>query len=222
MSGHIPDMSRVDPDAPPITNDAGADPRADRALLAAAVAGAGEAFGVLYRRHVRAVYAHCFRRLGTAAAAEDATSLVFLEAWRRRADIPDLEQPALDGSALPWLLGVATNVTRNQSRSMRRHRAALDRLPPALHEPDPSESVAARLDAERAMQSAVSEIRRLPVVEQEVVALVVWAELTYAQAAIALGLPVATVRSRLARARAHLRATRPAPSDALTTEGDSR
>jgi DNA-directed RNA polymerase specialized sigma24 family protein len=44
--------------------------------------------------------------------AEDLTSVVFLEAWRRRAEV-ELERDL----ALPWLLGVAMNVLRNRRRS---------------------------------------------------------------------------------------------------------
>ena len=92
---------------------------------------------------------------------------------------------------------------------MRRHRAALERLPQSLREPDPADGVAERLDAERRMQEVLGHLGRLTRVEQEVVALCVWSELTYEQAAVALGVSVATVRSRLARARAHLRDAAP-------------
>ncbi|CCH77550.1 hypothetical protein BN12_200046 [Nostocoides japonicum T1-X7] len=48
--------------------------------------------------------------------------------------------------------------------------------------------------------------------KQEVIALCVWAELTYEQAAVAMNVPVGTVRSRLSRARAKLRARVAAPT----------
>ena len=131
--------------------------------------------------------------------------MVFLEVWRRRDSVPESGGPESGGSLLPWLYGVANNVVRNHARSMRRHRAALERLPQSLREPDPAEGVAERLDAERRMHEVLVHLGGLNRVEQEVVALCVWSELTYDQAAVALGVSVATVRSRLARARAHLR-----------------
>lgn len=67
----------------------------DVELLARAQAGEGEAFGLIFRRHVDAVYNYCFRRLGSWSGAEDAASLVFLETWRRRRDAVDS-----DGSLL--------------------------------------------------------------------------------------------------------------------------
>jgi RNA polymerase sigma-70 factor (ECF subfamily) len=79
---------------------------------------------VLFDRHARAVYNHCFRRTADWSMAEDLTSVVFLEAWWRRDDVriqPD--------TALPWFLGIANNLLRNAHRSLRRHRAALARLP---------------------------------------------------------------------------------------------
>jgi RNA polymerase sigma factor (sigma-70 family) len=161
--------------------------------------GDARAFGVLFERHARAVYNHCFRGTADWALAEDLTSLVFLEAWRRRDDV-QLERD----SALPWLLGVATNVLRNGWRSRRRRAAALARLRPA-DEPDFAEDIDARLDDERSMRDVLALVARLPRREREVLALCVWGELSYEQAAIALGIPVGTVRSRLSRARGRLR-----------------
>jgi RNA polymerase sigma factor (sigma-70 family) len=48
-------------------------------------------------------------------------------------------------------------------------------------------------------------IAELPGREQDVLALCAWAELSYEEAAVALGVPVGTVRSRLSRARARIR-----------------
>ena len=56
--------------------------------------------------------------------AEDLTSVVFLEAWRRRRDVR-----FCGDSVLPWLLGVASNATRNAQRTVCRHRRLLARLP---------------------------------------------------------------------------------------------
>jgi RNA polymerase sigma-70 factor (ECF subfamily) len=47
-------------------------------------------------------------------------------------------------------------------------------------------------------------VRALPRREREVLALVAWGELTYEETAVALGVPIGTVRSRLARARERL------------------
>ena len=171
----------------------------DADLWRRAAAGEGDAFGVLFERHARRVYNYCFRRTADWALAEDLTSVVFLEAWRRRDDVR-LEHE----EALPWLLGVATNVLRNRGRSLRRHRAALERLQPE-RTPDFADEVDARLDDERAMRSLLHAVAKLPRRDQDVLALCVWAGLSYEEAAVALDVPVGTVRSRLARARSRLR-----------------
>jgi RNA polymerase sigma factor (sigma-70 family) len=171
----------------------------DAELWRLAASGEAAAFGVLFERHGRAVYNFCFRRTANWAAAEDLTSIVFLEAWRRRSEVR-----LKDGRALPWLLGVATNVLRNRRRSERRHRAALARLP-LERGPDFADDVDARLDDEQRMRAALRSVSKLPQREREVIALCAWAGLSYEDAAVALGLPIGTVRSRLSRARARLR-----------------
>jgi RNA polymerase sigma factor (sigma-70 family) len=171
----------------------------DAALWRRAAAGETAAFGTIFERHARTVYNYCFRRSGDWALAEELTAIVFLEAWRRRQQI-ELERD----EAIPWLLGVATNVIRNLRRSQRRYRAALERLP---REPSVefATEVDERVDDERQMRAALRALCKLPRVDQDVLALCVWEELTYEQAALALGVPVGTVRSRLFRARARLR-----------------
>ena len=54
------------------------------------------------------------------------------------------------------------------------------------------------------MGRALALLARLPRREQEVFALCAWSGLSYEDAAIALEIPVGTVRSRLSRARARL------------------
>jgi RNA polymerase sigma factor (sigma-70 family) len=55
------------------------------------------------------------------------------------------------------------------------------------------------------MRWLLTAIRGLSKSEREVLALCDWAGLSYAEAADAIGMPVGTVRSRLARSRQHLR-----------------
>jgi RNA polymerase sigma factor (sigma-70 family) len=166
----------------------------------AASQGVGEAFGELFERHADRVYAHCFSRTGSWSMAEDLTSVVFLEAWRRRGEV------RFSGdSALPWLLGVANNATRNAQRSVRRHNLLLAKLPPPGEEADIAADAAARVDQERLARHLLCAMGELRHAEQEVLALCDWAGLSYSEAAVAMGVPEGTVRSRLFRARQHLR-----------------
>jgi RNA polymerase sigma-70 factor (ECF subfamily) len=187
------------------------DELSDIELWDLAVDGDPRGFGVLFERHARSVYNHCFRRTASWADAEELTSAVFVEAWRRRRDM----RPT-SGSARPWLLGVANNLLRNHRRSLRRRQAALARLPSPGPQPDPADDVAERLADEVQMSRVLALVDQLPRRDQEVLALCAWSELTYQEAATALDIPVGTVRSRLARARARLAeldGNRPDPVD---------
>ena len=171
----------------------------DSVLWSRARTGDSEAFGMLFERHARTIYNFCFRRVGNWATAEDLGSIVFLEAWRR------LDKPLPRGKELPWLFGIATNVVRNRRRAERRHAAALRRVPQPSPEPSFADDTDQRVDDEELMGRALELVARLPRREQEVFALCAWSELSYQDAAIALRIPVGTVRSRLSRARARLR-----------------
>jgi len=161
---------------------------------------AGEAFGELFERYGNRVYAHCFTRTGSWSMAEDLTSAVFLEAWRRRREV------RFSGdSALPWLLGVANNATRNAQRTLRRYNQLLAKLPPPGEEADIAADASARVDQERLAQHLLCAMGGLRQSEREVIALCDWAGLSYAEAAVAMGVPEGTVRSRLSRARQRLR-----------------
>lgn len=176
----------------------------DSVLWSRARSGDSEAFGMLFERHARTIYNFCFRRVGNWATAEDLVSIVFLQAWRR------LDKPLPRGKELPWLFGIATNVVRNRRRAERRHAAALRRVPKASPEPSFADDSDQRVDDDELMGRALGLVARLPRREQEVFALCAWAELSYEDAAIALRIPVGTVRSRLSRARARLRELDPA------------
>lgn len=171
----------------------------DASLWAEARAGDPDAVALLFRRHSKAIYNYLFRSTANWATAEDLLSTVFLEAWRRR------DKELAEGAVLPWLYGIATNVLRNSRRSERRFRSALRRLPQSGPEPDFSQLAEERVDDERRMRQALSLLHQLPRREQEVFVLCAWMELSYDDAALALELPIGTVRSRLSRARARLR-----------------
>jgi RNA polymerase sigma-70 factor (ECF subfamily) len=174
------------------------------------------AHAALWNQHAQRIYRYCFRRTADHELAEDLTSIVFLEAWRRRAECnlsPEAE--------LPWLYGVAANVLRNQWRSQRRYKKALARLPRPSDESDLAQDAVDRLDDELRMSKVVKKLRALPQIEQDVLTLCAWEDLTPKEAAIALGVPEGTVRTRLHRARRRLR-TFADPSGGVTPAGLQR
>ncbi|WAZ23332.1 RNA polymerase sigma factor [Streptomyces cinnabarinus] len=162
-------------------------------------AGDHDAFSDLFDACARSVYNHAYRLTGDWAVAEDVVSLTFLDAWRLRERLDEE-----GGSLRPWLLGIATNVTRNTRRAARRHAAAVARLPREEPVRDFADEVAGRLDDEAQLAVVRTALARLRRAEREVLALCVWSGLDYTAAAEALGVPVGTVRSRLSRARKKL------------------
>ena len=189
----------------------------DAALWESARSGDAVAFGRLYERHARAVQAFCLRRTAELQVAEDLTSAVFLEMWRKRRRID-----VTTATALPFLLGVATNLLHEHWRRRRRHDAAVARIrnasPPATqgHE----DEAIARVDAIRELREARDTLRALPPRELDVLTLVAWGDLSYEETSAALRVPIGTVRSRLSRARARLGEAFPAPvGAAVSTEG---
>lgn len=175
----------------------------DLELWKRTTSGEEAAFSELFDRHAQKIYNYCFRCTANWAAAEDLTSATFLEAWRRRSEVI-LERDSLR----PWLLGVATNLIRNAQRTNRRHAQALGRLGLGdAVQPDHADEAISRTDDERQMAVVLEEIDQLPIEEREVIALCIFAECSYEQAATSLSIPVGTVRSRLNRARRRLRET---------------
>jgi RNA polymerase sigma-70 factor (ECF subfamily) len=174
----------------------------DAVLWAQARGGDAEAFGEIYVRHARAVHDYCLWRTADPQAAEDTAATVFLEAWRRRDRL--LLQT---DSAAALLLGIANTVVRGHWRTSRRLGEALARLRTAMPTAGagPESAVIARIDAFRHVRDAAEAIRSLPRREREVLALIADGDLSYEETATALGVPIGTVRSRLARARRRLR-----------------
>jgi RNA polymerase sigma-70 factor (ECF subfamily) len=149
----------------------------------------------LYAAHGRATFGFLVSALGDRAAAEDVQQQVFLEAWQRGATYdPQQASPAT------WLMMIA------RSR-------AIDHLRRRVPEPrDPA--VAATL-ADRSAGGALDELHdrwwlaavlsELPDDESEPLRLRFGHGLTQAEIAQALGLPLGTVKTRMARALDRLR-----------------
>lgn len=139
-------------------------------------------------------------------------SATFLEAWRRRNEI-DLERE----SVLPYLYGISLNVLRNHRRGSKRYRALQEKLAsagPVLVEVTDtvSDDLIERMDDVDRARELDKALNRLSERDRDIVTLCVVQELSYAEAAEALDIPIGTVRSRLARARQRLGRTSSARS----------
>jgi HlyD family secretion protein len=161
-------------------------------------AAAEAAFEVLVRRHGPMVLQVCHNLLHDANDARDAFQATFLVLVRRSGSIQNLD------SVGGWLYGVACRVAaRARVDSARRRsaesRAAL-RIVEAVDPPDGDEIAGMGFGP-----IVQEEVRRLPEKYRAVVVTCYWHGLTQEQAALRLGCPLGTVRSRMARARNLLR-----------------
>jgi RNA polymerase sigma-70 factor (ECF subfamily) len=158
------------------------------------------AFGELYRRHAPAVFAWFQRRLEWAAA--DLTAETFAQAWLSRRRFRDER----DGSALPWLLGIARNVLRDSARRDRIETGARAKLglPLDLASEDGFADVEERVSPRRALAEAVAG---LPAHERQALELRVVDELPYREVAARLSIPPAAPRLRVSRALRRLALT---------------
>ena len=172
--------------------------RTDAELVRAAEADAG-AFGELYRRHVATVQAWFRQRLEWAAS--DLTAETFAQAWLSRGSFRD----QADGSALPWLFGIARNVARESARRNAVETRARRRLglPTDLASEDGFAAVEERLSPRAALAQG---LELLPEHEREALELRVVDELPYSQVADQLGVRPAAARLRVSRALRRLSA----------------
>jgi RNA polymerase sigma-70 factor (ECF subfamily) len=160
-------------------------------------AGEREAFDALYRRYADQLYAYCRRRSHSRESAEDACAIVFLEAWRRRAEVDLTGRPPA-----PWLYGVARNVLHSQRRSHCRREQAISSL--RCLKPEHHEDVSERYEQRQLAGALVEQLGALPPGQRAVVGLCALHEHSYEAAATTLQIPVGTVRSRFSRARLRL------------------
>jgi RNA polymerase sigma-70 factor (ECF subfamily) len=167
----------------------------DAELIAALVRGEREALGALYDRHAGVLLALAVRLVGIRALAEELLHDVFLEAWHHARDFDPSR-----GSVRAWLL------TRTRSRALDRraaHARQVKLAERASVEPSfaPESDPGAPLDAARlraGLGSLAPDLVR-------VVELAYFEGLSSSEIAQALGIPIGTVKSRMARALAGLR-----------------
>jgi RNA polymerase sigma factor (sigma-70 family) len=130
--------------------------------------------------------------------ADDLASEAFLRALRSKG-LP------VAGAERAWLYGIATNLLRERSRKEIRRLRAYARAPVSPADASEQDAAAARLDAVAMAKTMASELAGLDAAERETFLLYALTELDYAGIAVAMNVPIGTVRSRLHRARRRLR-----------------
>ena len=157
-------------------------------------------FAGLFDRHYAAVAGFLRRRLERSLADELAAE-TFLQAFDGRGRY-DLSR----ADARPWLFGIAGHLLSRHRRAEERRLRAFARVGHVVAKSEAEgDDADRRLDAAAVAPVLAAALASLGAGDREVLLLYAWADLSYEEISVALGLPVGTVRSRLHRARARVR-----------------
>jgi len=171
----------------------------DSAVIAASLTDP-ERFRAIWNRHHRTIVRYVASRVGS-AATEDLVAAVFVAAFEARIRF---NRDRVGDDALPWLLGIATRQVSSQRTLERKW---LAQVAAAARTPEPSRDL---LDDHAGTLGLRGELgaalRQLPVRQRDALLLHVIGDLEYVDVAIALSVPVGTVRSRINRAKQTLQA----------------
>jgi RNA polymerase sigma-70 factor (ECF subfamily) len=162
--------------------------------------GNADAFAAVYDRYAEAMFAWSRARVGDYAA--DLTAEVFARAWLSRRRFRD----EADGSAAPWLYGIANNVLRDSLRKRRVEDVARCRLglPRAVATDPAYEDVEQRASLPEAALQAIANLAQS---EKEVLRLRVVEERSYRDIAERLDCTAVAARLRVSRALRRLQLT---------------
>jgi RNA polymerase sigma-70 factor (ECF subfamily) len=171
----------------------------DEALVRRAQTGDAEAFSALVVEHQQFVYNLALRVVGNAHEAEDIAQESFVRAW--------LALPNFRGQAQfrTWLYRIATNLCCNRLPRLRRDLLAMGEEEAADLPGEPEGDPAASVEAGERRAFLHRQIAALPESYRLVVGLRYQQEMSYEEIAVALSLPVGSVKTGLFRARARLR-----------------
>ncbi|HUU82150.1 MAG TPA: RNA polymerase sigma factor [Phycisphaerae bacterium] len=171
---------------------------AEQPVIEAIQLGDRSAFQELVRRHGRWVRGVIFGVLGDGDRVDDVAQQVWQAVWSRIDDLRDA------GQWRPWLYRLARNAAvdagREKTRRKRLSLEAVGAASPAAHQAPDRELVAGERRA-----TVLTAIRSLPALYREPFVLRHLEDWSYRQIGDAMGLPTATVETRLVRARQLLR-----------------
>lgn len=158
-------------------------------LVTAARGGDQDAFEALVREHADAVYGHALRFFGDPDTAEDAVQEVFLKVFR------SLQTFQGESAFSTWLYRVTRNVCLDLFRSGKRRPVPVDPVDlPERLSGDIADPVVASAALDEALAALAPE-------DRDAFNAISLFGLDYREAAIALEVPVGTVKSRVFRAR---------------------
>ena len=165
----------------------------DSSLVARVVASDDrDAFGELVKRHQSAVRRFAQSLVQDNALADDVAQETFVRAYR------SLGQFRGDSSVLTWLLGIAHNQARNARRKTRAHGELDPNDPSLISATDATRSSDLKTDLQKALIQVSDD-------ERAALHLCYHEDLSHAEAAAALGWPVGTLKTHVARGKERLK-----------------
>jgi RNA polymerase sigma-70 factor (ECF subfamily) len=174
-------------------------PISDDDLLRRSAAGDEDAFVTLFRRRQSGIYRFALHMCGSPAVAEEVTQEVFLTIIRE-GDRFDSAR----GTAGAYLFGVARNQVLKHIERDRQYVAMDEDSQPVAGHAAGESSLLSELTRAETIEAVRQAVLSLPPGYREAVVLCDLEEMSYADAAAAMEVPVGTVRSRLSRGRALL------------------
>jgi RNA polymerase sigma-70 factor (ECF subfamily) len=181
----------------------------DAATLARCTRQDPMAFRAFVARYERAVFALLSRLLGRGPHVEDLAQEAFLRAFRA---FPRFD-PTHEARPSTWLLTIATRLALDTRRNSAFGPSSAQPLEAALHlaSPGDPETERGRRELGEAIARAAAELTDD---QRAVFVLAEFHDLSHAEIARAVGVPEATVKTRLFRAREHMRARLRDPEEA--------
>ncbi|WP_206952682.1 RNA polymerase sigma factor [Trinickia acidisoli] len=151
-----------------------------------------------YRAHGRAIYRFIARRVRSAEDAEDILQSTYLGAWENRAAYRGTAQPKT------WLTAIALNIVRNHIGRTSDYRFVIEPIEDHAGELVDTRAPERCLSVKQTLVRFLEFAQSLSAEQQRLLELLFVDNVSYIEAATALGIPVGTVRSRLSRLRAKL------------------
>jgi RNA polymerase sigma-70 factor (ECF subfamily) len=166
----------------------------DESLIARVAEGDRRAMQLLFTRHQQRVYRFVLRLVGNSATAEDIVSDVFIDLWRQAASFEGRAQFST------WLLAIARNKALSAMR--RRIDQPLDAMAEAI--PDPAITAEETLDASKRGAVLRKCLEQLSPAHREIIDLIYYHEKSVDEVSNIIGVPAATVKTRMFYARKRL------------------
>lgn len=171
------------------------DPASDAALIRRIASRDQSAMQALYGRHHLRVFRFLLRIVRNEASAEDLMSDVFVEVWQQASRFEER------AAVTTWLLSIARFKALSSLRRRREAELDEDAASEIEDDSDTPEVIAQKTSKAEAMRACIARLSRE---HSEVIQLVYYHEQSVEEVASVLGIPEATVKTRMFYARKKL------------------